>query len=288
MKFFAIDVETANPSMTSICSIGLAKFENSALVGEWYTLINPEDYFSPINTEIHNISEDMVSNAPTFAQWYGFLSKTLHNEVVVTHTHFDKSALRQASELNDMPDLCCHWLDSAKIVRRTWKELSKSGYGLSNACKFIGYEFEHHHALEDAKAAGQIVIASMAKLNMSIEDLLERTQQPIQPRDDNTKQKSVKRDGNPDGPLFGEKVVFTGALSMTRQDAANLASEMGCHVATTITKDTTLLVAGDIDVNYRTTAKLSSKHKKAIELQLSGVDLKIISESDFIKLLQNS
>ena len=45
MKFVAVDVETANPDLASICSIGAATFENGTLVSEWYTLVDPRDYF---------------------------------------------------------------------------------------------------------------------------------------------------------------------------------------------------------------------------------------------------
>jgi len=43
MNFVAIDVETANSDMASICQIGIAKFENGILVEEWVSLVNPED-----------------------------------------------------------------------------------------------------------------------------------------------------------------------------------------------------------------------------------------------------
>lgn len=230
----------------------------------------------------------MVSDAPTFGDLYGFLSKMLSNEVVVTHTSFDKSALRQASELISFPDFDCRWLDSARVTRRTWSELSKSGYGLANTCKLIGYEFEHHHALEDAKAAGQIVIASMTKLGMSLEELLHRVERPIQPGSAKVSQESIKRDGNPDGPLFGETVVFTGALMMPRREAANLAAEMGCCVNTAVTKDTTLLIVGDSEGKRSVDTKLTSKHRRAIELQRAGFDLRIIGETDFNRLVRTS
>ena len=44
------------------------------------------------------------------------------------------------------------------------------------------------------------------------------------------KEKNVKRDANPEGKLFGEVVVFTGDLCISRSDAADLASNIGCHV----------------------------------------------------------
>jgi len=60
MNFVAIDVETANADMASICQIGLAKVENGTLSEEWKTYVDPEDYFDGINVAIHGIDESVV------------------------------------------------------------------------------------------------------------------------------------------------------------------------------------------------------------------------------------
>lgn len=39
MEFVAIDVETANADMASICQIGLAKYKDGVLEKEWSSLI---------------------------------------------------------------------------------------------------------------------------------------------------------------------------------------------------------------------------------------------------------
>jgi DNA polymerase-3 subunit epsilon len=61
--FVALDVETANSDFSSICQIGIARFDGDRLTEEWSTLVNPEDYFDPFNVSIHGITEDMVGEA---------------------------------------------------------------------------------------------------------------------------------------------------------------------------------------------------------------------------------
>ena len=56
-RFSVIDVETANSDLSSICQIGIVTFEGAAEVERWGTLINPNDYFDPINVSIHGITE---------------------------------------------------------------------------------------------------------------------------------------------------------------------------------------------------------------------------------------
>ena len=68
MQFVAIDVETANPDMGSICQIGLAKFVDGQLAEEWSTLVDPEDYFDDVNISIHGIELRMVRGQPKLPQ----------------------------------------------------------------------------------------------------------------------------------------------------------------------------------------------------------------------------
>ena len=65
MDFVAIDVETANPDLASICQIGIVAFENGSVQDSWQSLVNPEDYFDGINVSIHGIDECAVKLAPT-------------------------------------------------------------------------------------------------------------------------------------------------------------------------------------------------------------------------------
>lgn len=60
-------------------------------------------------------------------------------------------------------------------------ECARSGCGLANVFKRIGYEFQHHNALEDAKAAGQVLLAAMAESGLDLEGVLRRVGQPIDP-----------------------------------------------------------------------------------------------------------
>ncbi|MAW80826.1 MAG: transposase, partial [Parvularcula sp.] len=66
MEFAAIDVETANANMASICQIGVARFSNGQIVDEWETLVDPQSYFDMMNVSIHGIEEQDVAGAPTF------------------------------------------------------------------------------------------------------------------------------------------------------------------------------------------------------------------------------
>jgi len=249
MSFIAFDVETANEELASICQIGLVEYDGTSLIREWKSYVDPEDEFSGINIDIHGIDESTVAGAPTFAGLWDFLSHSLSGRVVCTHTSFDRASVKRACAKCQLADPACTWLDTARVARRAWPQFAHSGYGLKNLSEFLNYSFVHHDALEDAKASARILLAAIEQTGLDVQNWLKRLEQPMhRPASRPGSSEVIARPGNPDGTLFGEVIVFTGALSLRRRDAADLAAQAGCTVKETVTKETTLVVVGDQDI----------------------------------------
>jgi DNA polymerase-3 subunit epsilon len=279
MDFVVVDVETANADLSSICQIGIASFCNGDLADVWESLVDPQDYFSPVNISIHGIDEYRVQNAPKWAEVLPQVASRLEEEIVVSHTPFDRLALARACERSNLARFDCTWLDSARVVRRAWPQFSRSGYGLSNVAAYFGIDYRAHDALEDARCAGLLLLRAIAETNIGLEQWLIRVTQPIHaPVHDRS---GHARDGNPDGELFGEVLVFTGALTIPRGEAADLAASAGCRVDDGVTRHTTMLVVGDQDLQRLAGHDKSTKHRKAEDLISRGQRIRILSESDF-------
>lgn len=284
MDFVALDVETANADLSSICQIGIAEFKDGNITGEVSTLIDPEDYFDPMNVFIHGITPDDVISAPTFGQVSELINQYLAGAICATHTHFDRSAFLQASAKHGVPMPDCTWLDTARVARRTWESVARKGYGLSNLASMLEIEFQHHDALEDAKAAGKVLCAAIEHSGIGLEDWIVRIKQPILGDYD----KAIKQEGNPEGPLFGEVLVFTGALTIPRRQAAQMAGDLGCAVKSSISKKVSILVVGDQDVAKLAGHDKSSKHRRALDLISKGENIRIVRETDFVALLEHA
>jgi len=295
MDFITIDVETANPDLSSICQIGIAAYLNDSVVDEWKSYINPEDEFNVINIAIHGIDESTVINAPKLPEVREQIQKYLDKHVVVCHTHFDRVSISQAFSKYNMTAPDCLWLDSARVARRTWDKFAWSGYGLYNICEYLGYEFSHHDALEDAKAAGHILISAIKNSGIDLDSWLKRVNQPINLSNLSIKRErvnqpvnlsnlSINREGNPEGPLYGEIIVFTGTLNL-RREAADMAAKIGCKVESGVNKSTTLLVVGDQDVRLLADHDKSLKQRKAEKLISEGQPIRILRETYFKELV---
>lgn len=292
MDFVVIDVETANADLSSICQIGIASFFNGTLADSWESLVNPEDYFSPVNVSIHGIDEYRVKDAPTWAEVFPQVSSRMQEVVVVSHTPFDRVALGRACLRSGLTECECRWLDSARVARIAWPEFSVKGYGLSNLALHFGIEYRAHDALEDARCAGLLLLRAVEESGLSAEQWLARARHPIHSNSqtgygENAFPHHVKRGGNPAGGLFGEVVVFTGALSISREDAAEIAAEAGCQVDDGVTKHTTMLVVGDQDLYRLAGHDKSTKHRKAEGLISKGQRIRILSESDFKRVVSH-
>lgn len=284
-SFLAIDVETANADYSSICQIGIAEFENGRVINTWSTLINPESYFDLFNVSIHGITPSMVENSPTFDALYEELSLKLKDKTVVHHMPFDRTAINRVCDEYRLDPIKTNWLDSAKIVRRTWEEFAYSGYGLKNVANHLNIKFKHHDALQDAIAAGLIVAEACKLKNLDVEEWLARITKPISSiHSGGTGSPSIKQSGNPEGSLYGENIVFTGALSIPRIEAAGYAAKIGCNVLDSVTKKTTILVVGTQDSSKLAGYEKSSKHRKAEGLIENGSSIKILTEKDFIEI----
>jgi DNA polymerase-3 subunit epsilon len=278
MNFVVIDVEIANPNLASICQVGIASFCNGILEQSRQWLVNPQDYFDPINVSIHGIDEDTVRGAPTWPEVYSIISPFLIGSVVASHTAFDRAALGQACGRWKLQGCECCWLDTARVVRRAWPQFATSGYGLANVAATFGIKYQAHDASEDARCAGEILMLAIGQTNLSIEQWLVRVRQPIHSA-------ANLPEANHDGILYGEVLVFTGALSMQRHDAAVLAANAGCQVEEGVTKRTTLLVVGDQDIRRLAGHEKSSKHRKAEDLINKGQRIRIVGESDFNSII---
>lgn len=155
---------------------------------------------------------------------------------------------------------------------------------MSAVCKRIGHTFDHHNALEDAKASGHVLLAAMRDSSLDLDAMMKRVRQPIDPCASGSGA-SIKRDRNADGEFAGEVIVFTGELEILRREAEDLAASVGFEIGKGVTKKTTMLVVGDLDVLRLAGHEKTSKHRKAEELAAAGCPIRIICETDFNQLV---
>ena len=129
------------------------------------------------------------------------------------------------------------------------------------------------------------MIAAAKEAGLDLDGWQKRVALPINPANLFGREMLGSLKTNPEGALFGEVIVFTGALEITRAEAAALAANIGCNVGDGVTKKTTLLVVGDQDIAKLLGSDKSTKHRKAEHLIGCGQSIRILSETDFKQMV---
>jgi DNA ligase (NAD+) len=88
-------------------------------------------------------------------------------------------------------------------------------------------------------------------------------------------------------PLFGRSVVFTGTMAtLDRKSAQKRVQEKGGKTPSSVTADLDYLVIGDEGSPLLGAGEKSTKHKAAEKLIAKGSKVQIVSERDFLVLLE--
>jgi DNA polymerase-3 subunit epsilon len=150
-EFTAIDFETATGYRTSICQVGAVRYKNGLIVEELNLLVQPpENYYWEKFIDIHGITPEQTESAANFgAIWYQ-LEPFIQNQNLVAHNGFgfDFQCLAKTLEYYSLaqPKYTGHC--AYKIF----------GDNLASLSKRHKINLNHHDALSDAKACGELFL----------------------------------------------------------------------------------------------------------------------------------
>ena len=309
MDCVAIDFETANASRSSPCAVGVAVVKGGQVSNTFYTLIKPQDNsFNPFNISIHGITPEDVADEPEFPGIWPNLKPLLESGLVIAHNaSFDMSVLRNTLELYGLAFPAFDYTCSLIISRNAWPTLLS--YSLPLVAEHLGIEFDHHHALSDARASGLVACHACKEVGVeTLGSLAERL---------NIRHGRIMKDGtylpasgvhrsygssnridarsifpttddfDEQHPFFGKVIAFTGTLqSMTRRDGMQSVVDVGGEVGNGVTRKTNFLVVGQQDFHKLAQGQTkSSKYRKAEAMKAKGQDIELLSEEDFVQML---
>lgn len=157
--FAAIDFETANGELSSVCSVGIVVVRNGIITDRFYSLIQPEpNYYSYSNTMIHGLSNSDTDDAEVFSEVWKRIEPLIEGLPLVAHNkNFDETCLKAAFKTYQMdyPDYVFYCTLAAS--RRQLKHLPN--HKLNTVAEDCGYILDnHHHALADAEACAEIAL----------------------------------------------------------------------------------------------------------------------------------
>lgn len=156
--FAAIDFETANKELTSVCSVGIVIVRGGEIVDRFYSLVQPEpNYYNWFCTRVHGIKRKDTDNAEVFPKVWAKVAPLIEGLPLVAHNKmFDENCLKAVFKVYQMdyPDYEFHC--TLVQSRKVWPEGKHTLDVIAERC---GYVLEnHHHALADAEACAAIAL----------------------------------------------------------------------------------------------------------------------------------
>ena len=180
-SFVAIDFETA--SWGSACALGMVHFEDGVKIDERYTLINPQisaRRWDRGAIRIHGIRPDDVLDSPTFSDiWPELIHYAACYPLVAHNANFDIGVLRSELTRANLPSPTIRYGCSMQLARSAWpkrrmKDLEDASvaelraapenHKLNTLSEFLEIELDHHNALSDAVACGEITVRAVDQL----------------------------------------------------------------------------------------------------------------------------
>ncbi|MGW2178777.1 DEDDh family exonuclease [Streptomyces sp. NPDC001732] len=281
--YAVVDVETTGLARDDrIVSAAVYRLDARGDVEDhWYTLVNPERDPGPV--WIHGLTSDVLEGAPLFPEIAAQLSERLTGRVLVAHNAaFDWSMLAReyarAAVLAPVQQRLCTIALSKEL------RLPLPNHKLESLAAHFGVVQQRaHHALDDARVLAEAFRPSLHAAARSgvrlplleCRPLTEWSDSPVTPRTgyrspygQSSWRTPRKRPACPypnpgryekDKPLKqGMRVAFSGDTSIDRELLEDRAVEAGLHVATSVSRLTSLLVTNDPDAATSKTVKAKS------------------------------
>jgi DNA polymerase-3 subunit epsilon len=282
------------------------------------------DHFDFHNVRIHGIRAEDVAGLPRFGDLFPEIGAFIGDDILAAHNAaFDLGVIRSGLEVSGLPGPAFDYVCTVMLSRRCYSLVSNS---LPFAAEEAGVPLVNHHdAGEDARACAGILIDiaarnganSIAELYLSLGLALPR-QKAFDPAQDALSKQSLaalavagthggdasrvrplrsgwpeeganplpNADAEPDHPLYGQTVVFTGELAMTRPEAKVRSAELGARPESRVTARTTVLVVGDgfVASDLRS-GRLTGKARRVLELHERGQPIEVLSEGEFLQMV---
>ncbi|MBP1970103.1 DNA polymerase III epsilon subunit-like protein [Virgibacillus natechei] len=105
-----------------------------------------------------------------YPQLWPILDKYVSNNIVIAHNaSFDMSVIRHTLDYFNLPYPEMDYLCTANISKKVWPNLMN--HKLNTLADHHGIEFEHHHALEDARVAAKVMMKAISAYQAGSMDL---------------------------------------------------------------------------------------------------------------------
>ena len=178
VTFCVVDLETtgSSPTDAGITEVGAVRVRAGEVLGEFQTLVNPEQQVPGFITVLTGITQGMVSSAPPIASVLPAFLAFAEGSVLVAHNApFDVGFLKRAAADHGTPWPSFAVLDTARLARQVLTRDETPNCKLETLARlFRSAVAPNHRALTDARATVDVLHALIGRLgNLGVHSLEE-------------------------------------------------------------------------------------------------------------------
>ena len=173
--FVVFDFETtgAKTPPCRVTEIGAVKIKGGEIADTFQSLVNPEAPIPDFITTLTSITDDMVKNAPKFAEIHDEFLGFIDDAVLVAHNAmFDMRFLNvEIEKVHPNHKIANPYLCTVRLGKKLVPEIEN--HKLATMSNYYGISLENHHrASDDAMATAKIFLKLLELLNeKGVDDL---------------------------------------------------------------------------------------------------------------------
>ena len=305
--YYVLDIETTgfSPKKDEMIEVAAIKVVNGRIADSFETFINPGRHIPKRITDLTGISDSDVCDAPdcdtVIMQLARFLSDSY--PIVGHNIRFDLSFIGAALHcVGIRPEF--RYIDTLTLSQRVFPNLMN--YQLDTLISYLrlANHAQMHRAMDDVIVTYNLFLACMKRTAIGESDLIVKYRPPAQKLKSNpairqvtakkisfgrissSKMRPTVESIDTKNPLYGKVFVFTGELSISREDAAQIVVNCGGIVRGSVSTKTDYLVVGERFDSYKgTTYQESGKEKTTKSLNSEGAGIQVLNELAFFRMV---
>lgn len=316
-KYVVLDIETTgfDHRHDRVIEIAAAHYEYGKKIAEYHSMVNPGKLIPPDVVALTGITQEDVKNAPALEDIENSFLDFISDMPIIGHNALAFDVPFLSAQLSVPIENCI--IDTLPMAKKVFELLPRHGLEYLNQVLQLD-SAGPHRALNDVETTNALLWACMAprkyetlvvneyldqKLNnKSGKSSTQHIHKAIQPSKAQVSERpkvhfpkiDIKTITPSEGcddystPLSGKSLVFTGELSISREDAMQMAVDAGADLKTAVSSRTSYLVVGRQDKKLVGSDGMSTKEEKAHELNKAGkANIQILTEQQFVDLTKD-
>ena len=288
IDYTVIDIETTDlsPIYGEIIEVGALKVRNNKIVSSYFSLIKIKNSIPKYITSITGITDKMLEDKKELIEIASEFNSFIEDDILLAHNaNFDINFIYDSYSKLGLDGISNDFVDTLRLSRLALKDVDN--HKLDTICEYYKVNRQGHRSLSDCLVTHAIYLQLSNYLNNHMSPLQQKSS--FSKKIDLSLITSTNIEVDYDNYFFNKCICFTGKMDyLSKYEAAQITVNLGAICTNSISKKTDILVLGNLQHQKEVYGEKSTKHKKAEELIELGSSIEILTETEFLELIEQN